>query len=115
MYSDDSESNYSSEEEEMPLFPDARFKVSIKDYELKDMLTKKAFIVIKIPHDCLCLKGTCDQVIYLVEDRGLGIRVKDLIWEMILKDYQPQCAHCVLSGFRQYSELIYIPQFVTED
>lgn len=112
-YSSDSES--SDSEEEMPLFPYANFKVAIEPYKLNDLITKKAFIVIKIPHDCICLEGTCDQVVYLVENRGLGIRIKDLLWEMVLNDYRPQCAHCVLTGFREYSELIYTPIFVTED
>jgi hypothetical protein len=108
---------YNDEFPEPPLFPDANFQVGFKRCELNDLLSIKDYIVLKIVHGCYCYDETSprDDLILLVQNRGMGIRIKDCIWEMILRNYIPECEHRVLTMFRQESDILYRAVFHSEN
>jgi hypothetical protein len=103
-----------------PLFPDASFGVGFKRFELNQLLSKKEFIVIKVVHGCCCyldLNETSprDPVVLLVQNRGLGIRVKDAIHELILRDYTPECDHNTLTMFKPEGDIMFTAVFHRAD
>lgn len=115
LFSDDEESR--NQEADSTPFPDAPFKVGMKHYEMNDLVSKKDFVVLKIIHSCYCYneENYRHKVVLLVENTGIGIRVKDLIWEMVLHDYIPECKHNVLTGFRKDSDSIFEAIFQKDD
>lgn len=114
---DDEDEEESRRPSEPVLFPNANFKVGMKQYEMNDLVSKKDFVVLKIIHNCYCYdeENYRHKVVYVVENRGIGIRVKDLIWEMVLSDYTPECKHNVLTMFAKDSDCIFRAIFHEEE